>query len=104
MKEASQNEWMDGSTAIILALSSSEVIVANLGDSRAVLGVVVQGNLGATVVDPVALSRDHKPDDPDELQRIEDAGGLVLERYGSGVPRVMVSPPPPPAKTPIPTP
>ena len=44
--------------------------VANLGDSRAVLSE----NFGGKVTD---LSRDHKPTDDDEKQRIIENGGKV---------------------------
>lgn len=45
------------------------VTIANVGDSRATL---FHANGGFTV-----LSRDHKPTNPEELQRIEQAGGFV---------------------------
>ncbi|KAK1948328.1 putative protein phosphatase 2C 59 [Phytophthora citrophthora] len=50
---------------------------ANVGDCRAVMCRSGRG---------VALTRDHKPDRPDETQRIERAGGLVDKI--AGIPRV----------------
>jgi len=47
--------------------------VANVGDSRAVLS----GDHGARVF---PLSRDHKPDDPHEQQRVIEAGGSIYAR------------------------
>ena len=47
------------------------LIVANIGDSRAILSR--QGR-------PVPLSRDHKPDDPEEKAHIEALGGQVTVR------------------------
>jgi len=44
-------------------------VVANVGDSRA---VICRGG------DAIAVSRDHKPDQTDEKQRIEEAGGFVM--------------------------
>ncbi|XVE52619.1 hypothetical protein DITRI_Ditri02bG0136300 [Diplodiscus trichospermus] len=66
-----------GSTAVVAIVTSDKIIVANCGDSRAVLcrnGVAFP------------LSEDHKPDRPDELLRIEEAGGRVI--YWDG-PRVV---------------
>ncbi|CAA3030169.1 phosphatase 2C 37-like [Olea europaea subsp. europaea] len=58
-----------GSTAVVAVVSPDKIIVSNCGDSRAVLcrnGVVIP------------LSTDHKPDRPDELNRIREAGGRVI--------------------------
>uniref|UniRef100_A0A7N0U3A4 protein-serine/threonine phosphatase n=1 Tax=Kalanchoe fedtschenkoi TaxID=63787 RepID=A0A7N0U3A4_KALFE len=66
-----------GSTAVVAVVSRDKIIVANCGDSRAVL---CRGGKA------VALSSDHKPDRPDELHRIESAGGRVI--YWDG-PRVL---------------
>uniref|UniRef100_A0A0E0D1I9 protein-serine/threonine phosphatase n=1 Tax=Oryza meridionalis TaxID=40149 RepID=A0A0E0D1I9_9ORYZ len=65
-----------GSTAVVAVVEESSVVVANCGDSRAVL---CRG--GA----PVQLSSDHKPDRPDELERIEAAGGRVIFWEGARV-------------------
>ncbi|CAM8950110.1 unnamed protein product [Rhodiola kirilowii] len=66
-----------GSTAVVAVVTRYEIIVANCGDSRAVL---CRGGKA------IALSSDHKPDRPDELERIESAGGRVI--YWNG-PRVL---------------
>ncbi|KAJ7960155.1 Protein phosphatase 2C-like protein [Quillaja saponaria] len=66
-----------GSTAVVAVVTPDKVVVSNCGDSRAVLcrnGVAVP------------LSSDHKPDRPDELLRVEAAGGRVI--YWDG-PRVL---------------
>lgn len=65
-----------GSTAVVAVVSSSEVVVANCGDSRAVMG---RGG------EAFALSKDHKPDRPDEEKRIEAAGGKVIDWNGHRV-------------------
>ncbi|KAL4297181.1 hypothetical protein GQ457_12G032400 [Hibiscus cannabinus] len=65
-----------GSTAVVAIVTPDKIIVANCGDSRAVLcrnGVAVP------------LSDDHKPDRPDELLRIEEAGGRVIYWDGARV-------------------
>lgn len=66
-----------GSTAVVAIVTPDKIIVANCGDSRAVL--CRNGKA-------IPLSSDHKPDRPDELSRIEEAGGRVI--YWDG-PRVL---------------
>ncbi|XP_051226726.1 probable protein phosphatase 2C 9 [Lolium perenne] len=65
-----------GSTAVVAVVSPTHLVVGNAGDSRAVLS-----RAGA----PVALSVDHKPDRPDELERIQAAGGRVIYWDGARV-------------------
>ncbi|URD74746.1 phosphatase 2C [Musa troglodytarum] len=62
-----------GSTAVVAIVSSSHIIVANCGDSRAVL---CRGKR------PMPLSVDHKPNREDEYTRIEAQGGKVIHWYG----------------------
>ncbi|KAL2527414.1 putative protein phosphatase 2C 24 [Abeliophyllum distichum] len=65
-----------GTTAVVAVVGEEVVVVANCGDSRAVLsrgGVAVQ------------LSDDHKPDRSDELARIEASGGKVINWNGQRV-------------------
>ncbi|KAK8544619.1 hypothetical protein V6N13_045702 [Hibiscus sabdariffa] len=65
-----------GSTAVVALVCSSHIVVANCGDSRAVL---CRGK------DPMALSVDHKPNREDEYERIEAAGGKVIQWNGHRV-------------------
>ncbi|KAL0394195.1 UNVERIFIED_CONTAM: putative protein phosphatase 2C 6 [Sesamum latifolium] len=65
-----------GSTAVVAIVCSSHIIVANCGDSRAVLCRGKQ---------PMALSVDHKPNREDEYARIEAAGGKVIQWNGHRV-------------------
>jgi protein phosphatase 1L len=58
-----------GSTASTAILVGDRLLVANVGDSRA---VICRGG------NAFAVSRDHKPDQTDERQRIEEAGGFVM--------------------------
>ncbi|KAL1557292.1 Protein phosphatase 2C 16 [Salvia divinorum] len=69
-----------GSTAIVAIVCTSHIIVANCGDSRAVL---CRGR------EAVALSVDHKPDREDEYARIEAAGGRVFNWDGCRVSGVL---------------
>ncbi|KAM1269117.1 hypothetical protein ACFX15_001317 [Malus domestica] len=65
-----------GSTAVVAVVTPEKIVVSNCGDSRAVLF-----RSGAAV----PLSSDHKPDRPDELVRIEAAGGRVIYWDGARV-------------------
>lgn len=71
-----------GSTCVAVIVQSNRLICSNVGDSRAILGRhTPNGYL------PFSLSHDHKPDDPLERTRIEQAGGRVAadsqQPYGS---------------------
>ncbi|KAM7480585.1 hypothetical protein LguiA_028798 [Lonicera macranthoides] len=65
-----------GSTAVVALIYSSHIIVANFGDSRAVL---YRGK------ESLALSKDHKPNREDEYARIEASGGKVIQWDGHRV-------------------
>jgi len=73
--------YVSGTTSITSLLRGNHLFVANIGDSRAVLGrMSAKGQI--KVLD---LSSDQKPDRPDEMARILSCGGRVFEW---GVPRV----------------
>ncbi|XP_062216897.1 probable protein phosphatase 2C 8 [Phragmites australis] len=74
--EEDSGEQTVGSTAVIAVVSPRRIVVANCGDSRAVLS---RGGVA------VPLSSDHKPDRPDELERVEAAGGRVINWNGNRV-------------------
>ncbi|MFS7974528.1 putative protein-serine/threonine phosphatase [Helianthus anomalus] len=65
-----------GSTAVVALICSSHIVVANCGDSRAVL---YRGK------EAIPLSNDHKPNREDEYARIEAAGGKVIQWQGHRV-------------------
>ncbi|KAH7672790.1 protein phosphatase 2C protein [Dioscorea alata] len=65
-----------GSTAVVAVVTPEQLVVANCGDSRAVL---CRGGVA------IPLSSDHKPDRPDEMERIEAAGGRVIYWDGARV-------------------
>eukprot|EP00250_Pteridium_aquilinum_P015947 c22854_g2_i1 orf=1-1587(-) len=58
-----------GTTATVAIVGSHQMVVANCGDSRAVLARGGQA---------IPLSKDHKPELEDETRRIEAAGGRVI--------------------------
>lgn len=65
-----------GCTACVAIFTKDSVICANSGDSRCVLA------RGATALE---MSEDHKPDNTEELRRIETAGGFVEEGRVRGI-------------------
>ncbi|XP_024360174.1 probable protein phosphatase 2C 59 isoform X2 [Physcomitrium patens] len=68
--KADNNQHRDaGSTASTAILVGDRLLVANVGDSRAVICIAGRA---------IALSIDHKPNRSDERQRIEKAGGVVM--------------------------
>ncbi|CAN6227292.1 unnamed protein product [Urochloa humidicola] len=77
----SGNSGIVGSTAVVAVLVRGRVVVANCGDSRAVLC----RRRGPAAALPVQLSDDHKPNRPDELARIQAAGGRVVFNNGHRV-------------------
>jgi len=64
-----------GSTAVFGLVTPTHVIIANIGDSRSVMGV--GGNT-------VPMSFDHKPTNKSEEQRIQAAGGTVTMKRVNG--------------------
>lgn len=66
--------------------SDSWLYIANVGDSRAVL---VSRTDDETEITVKRLTRDHRPDDPEEAKRIHQEGGEVRRlRPGSGTSRI----------------
>ena len=64
-----------GCTAVCAAVRDGMLVVANAGDSRCIL------SRGGTAI---ALTEDHKPNDPDEYARISKAGGFVADGRVNG--------------------
>ncbi|CAI9094297.1 OLC1v1030012C1 [Oldenlandia corymbosa var. corymbosa] len=71
-----------GSTAVVAVVGTEELVVANCGDSRAVLS---RGGVA------LPLSNDHKPDRPDEKDRVEAAGGKIIDWDGCRVQGVLAT-------------
>jgi len=71
----SPNQYMtSGCTCVVMYIQGEYLYVANAGDSRAVLAY--EDETGE--IKSRDLSRDHKPDDPEEAKRITSWGGHVL--------------------------
>ena len=67
------------STAVVTLLWSNNMLtVAHVGDSRACIGKVY-GDL----VKGEFITVDHKPNQPDELTRIQAAGGMLVYLQGN---------------------
>ncbi|KAL3499228.1 hypothetical protein ACH5RR_038321 [Cinchona calisaya] len=81
MKEQAAERGV-GSTAVVVMVGSEELVVANCGDSRAVL---CRGGVA------MPLSNDHKPDRPDEKERVEAAGGRIINWDGCRVQGVLAT-------------
>jgi len=67
------NHLTSGTTCVAVYFHGRDYWTAHVGDSRAVLAV----DVGETIPRAKALTRDHKPDDPDERARITEWGGFV---------------------------
>ncbi|CAK9135200.1 unnamed protein product [Ilex paraguariensis] len=67
---------LTGSTALVAVVTAEQIVVANCGDSRAVLSRAGR---------PIPLSFDQKPDRADEEARIKASGGHVIFFDGARV-------------------
>ena len=68
------NSLFSGSTCVSVIYTPQKLIVPNIGDSRAVLGRLNKENGTIKAID---LSRDHKPTEKDEAQRIIENDGRI---------------------------
>ncbi|KAK8292164.1 hypothetical protein V6Z11_D06G103100 [Gossypium hirsutum] len=62
-----------GTTAVVVVRQGEDLVIANLGDSRAVLGTMTEKGIKA-----VQLTTDLKPGLPSEAERIRNCKGRVL--------------------------
>ena len=69
------NSLFSGSTCVSLIYTPEKLIVPNIGDSRAVLGRLI--NKETNEYKAINLSRDHKPTEKDEAQRIIKNDGRI---------------------------
>lgn len=75
LADATSLDNSSGTTALTALILGSTMLIANAGDSRAVLGK--RGRA-------IELSRDHKPNCSSERLRIEKLGGMVYDGYLNG--------------------
>ena len=73
-----QNKYIDielsGTTCISLLFCSDRIISSNIGDSRAIKGIY---NSELNKWEYIPLSRDHKPTEIDEAERIKNSKGII---------------------------
>tara|TARA_B110000977_G_scaffold34198_1_gene45669 strand:- start:23079 stop:24413 length:1335 start_codon:yes stop_codon:yes gene_type:complete len=74
--ETSEDDSASGTTALVVMIEGSTLLVANAGDCRAVLS--------KTPGKAKDLSVDQKPSSASETQRIQQAGGFVEDGYING--------------------
>ncbi|XP_046579374.1 protein phosphatase 1D-like isoform X1 [Haliotis rubra] len=79
-----------GTTASIAIIKNCKLYIGHVGDSGIVLGLD-KGPPNAVFMDAKCLTKEHKPDSPEEKSRIENCGGAVVAK--SGVQRVVWSRP-----------
>jgi len=77
MLQTAQDEggWNDGCTAAVAIVLGMSVAVGNVGDAEALLARVDEES---EELQPVVLTKIHKPSDPEEKARIMGEGGMVL--------------------------
>ena len=78
---------VSGTTAVVALVRGNRMWLANAGDSRAILCRQKHTSSGKSMsYGPVDLTTDHKPDSPDEKQRILQMGGHVTPAGANGAP------------------
>eukprot|EP00013_Stygamoeba_regulata_P007693 CAMPEP_0177644296 /NCGR_PEP_ID=MMETSP0447-20121125/8607_1 /TAXON_ID=0 /ORGANISM="Stygamoeba regulata, Strain BSH-02190019" /LENGTH=554 /DNA_ID=CAMNT_0019146637 /DNA_START=261 /DNA_END=1922 /DNA_ORIENTATION=- len=75
LERCRKDGWKDGTTTVLTFVLGNTIVVANTGDSEAILG---RKEEGSDALVPVVLSKKHRPSDDVERQRIESLGGAVF--------------------------
>ena len=83
MKKCKFDVAYSGSTLVLCCIHKNRLFSLNIGDSRAILA-----KRGYIKWDFVQLTRDHKPDLPEECSRIVNSGGRVAASTTGGPARV----------------
>lgn len=68
-----------GTTSSIAFIRRRKLYIGHVGDSKIVLGFQLPGSKEWC---PCALTKDHKPETPEEKKRINSSGGLVMNKAG----------------------
>lgn len=74
--EVANGEDKSGTTAVCVLITEKYAIFSNCGDSR--------GVLSSDGAKPVLVTQDHKPSNPPERERIQNAGGSVMIQRVNG--------------------
>lgn len=78
LQESAAGGWQDGATAVCVWILGQTVLVANIGDAKAVLARSSTANEdGNCSLKPIVITREHKAIFPQERARIQKAGGSV---------------------------
>jgi len=81
LADSSIDTEFSGTTAVISIVRGDKVLVGNIGDSRLSIGFLQENNVIGE-----AITKDHKPDRPDEKARIVATGGRVFAiEYDDGI-------------------
>ena len=76
VNELSSDTTFSGSTCVSLIYNIDSLICANAGDSRCTIGRLINNEWKSH-----DISRDHKPNDKDEMERILSSGGRIEPYY-----------------------
>jgi serine/threonine protein phosphatase PrpC len=71
-----------GTTATVVYVTDDAVVVASLGDSRAILSSRRRNGDAAVIMSAVQLTVDHVASNPDERKLVEQRGGVVTSAGG----------------------
>ncbi len=77
LKTVDFDSYSSGSTCVLIIHIGNHIICANSGDSRAIVVYDEQGDLGLNSLKSAQLSKDYKPEIPEETNRILMSGGEV---------------------------
>jgi len=82
--EVANGEDKSGTTAVCVLITEKYVLFSNCGDSRGVLSGRTGSGNDALASRPTVATLDHKPSNPPERERIQNAGGNVMIQRVNG--------------------